>query len=154
MTPTAPHAIKVFHPGTPPAPGVWQRLGLPAGHGPQLIATLRQGLSVTVLDALRDEFQLPQDRMLALVGISPRTLFRRRRTGRLDPHESDRVIRLVTVLDATESLFEGDRKAARHWLLQPIKGLGDVAPVELLDSEAGAREVLNLIGRLEHGVFA
>lgn len=78
----------------------------------------------------------------------------RRRTGRLAPRESDQVIRLVTVLDAAETLFEGDRKAARHWLMRPVKGLGDVAPLELLNSEAGAREVLNLIGRLEHGVFA
>jgi putative toxin-antitoxin system antitoxin component (TIGR02293 family) len=108
---------------------------LPASHGPRLIAALKQGLPVTVLDALRDEWQLPQDRLLALAGISTRTLFRRRKTGRLDPRESDQVIRLVTVLDAAESLFEGDREAARHWLLRPVKGLGDVAPVELLDSE-------------------
>jgi uncharacterized protein (DUF2384 family) len=32
--------------------------------------------------------------------------------------------------------------------------LGDVAPLEMAATETGAREVENLIGRLEHGVFS
>ena len=35
-----------------------------------------------------------------------------------------------------------------------MKGLGNVAPITLLTTESGALDVLDLIGRLEHGVFS
>ena len=33
-------------------------------------------------------------------------------------------------------------------------GLGDVSPLEYAKTEVGAREVENLLGRIEHGVFS
>ncbi|WP_420854148.1 antitoxin Xre/MbcA/ParS toxin-binding domain-containing protein [Sodalis ligni] len=36
----------------------------------------------------------------------------------------------------------------------PEKGLGNVTPVSLLATERGALEVLDLMGRLEHGFYS
>ena len=43
--------------------------------------------------------------------------------------------------------------AARDWLAKPARALDGETPIEHADTEAGAREVENLIGRLEHGVY-
>jgi putative toxin-antitoxin system antitoxin component (TIGR02293 family) len=49
-------------------------------------------------------------------------------------------------------LFEGGLAEARTWLLSPHAALGNELPLEFATSEVGAREVENLIGRLEHGI--
>lgn len=49
---------------------------------------------------------------------------------------------------AAVSLFEGDQKAAEIWLHQPLPALGGVPP-----TQAPLEMVLDLIGRLEHGVL-
>ncbi len=133
---------------------VWQRLQLPASGGARLIEEIRQGLPVAVVGALRDEIGETLEQLLHLIDLSSRTLARRQAEGHLKPDESDRVVRLINVIAAAESLFEGDRDAVRRWLRQPAAGLGGRTPLEIADTEVGARELLNLIGRLEHGVFS
>ncbi|EPG9352115.1 DUF2384 domain-containing protein [Pseudomonas aeruginosa] len=49
---------------------------------------------------------------------------------------------------AAVSLFEGDQEAAEDWLHHPLPALGGVPPIQ-----APLEMVLDLIGRLEHGVF-
>ena len=51
-------------------------------------------------------------------------------------------------------LFDGDREGARQWLETPIPALQDQRPLELVKSEPGAREVEDLIGRIEHGIIS
>ena len=51
------------------------------------------------------------------------------------------------------SVFE-DKAAARGWLTSPQIGLKGKEPLDLASSEAGAREVEDLLGRIEHGVLA
>jgi putative toxin-antitoxin system antitoxin component (TIGR02293 family) len=61
--------------------------------------------------------------------------------------------RFAEIYEAAIELFEGDRDAARRWLTSPVCGLGNARPVDFADNEPGASEVLDLIGRLNHGVF-
>ncbi len=56
-------------------------------------------------------------------------------------------------MDAAVDLFGGDKGKAITWMSTPIKGLGYRSPDSLLETETGALEVCDLIGRLEHGVF-
>lgn len=56
----------------------------------------------------------------------------------------------VAVWRAAIELFEGDRAAAERWLYREAKGLGRKRPIEVM--QADPQQVLDLIGRLEHGV--
>jgi putative toxin-antitoxin system antitoxin component (TIGR02293 family) len=47
-----------------------------------------------------------------------------------------------------------DVAGAISWLAAPKKALGHETPLAYSRTELGAREVENLIGRLEHGVFS
>jgi len=51
-------------------------------------------------------------------------------------------------------LYAGDEEAARRWLGEPSRGLGGRKPVDMLTTSAESESVLDLIGRLEHGVVA
>jgi putative toxin-antitoxin system antitoxin component (TIGR02293 family) len=86
--------------------------------------------------------------------ISPRTLQRRKTTGRLHADESDRLLRLSRVFGEAIELFDGDREAALRWMNKPLAAFGAVSPLALSKTEPGALEVERLIGRLEHGVFS
>ncbi len=47
-------------------------------------------------------------------------------------------------------VFENE-ESARRWLKRPQIGLGGKVPLELLKTEAGAREVEDLLVRIDHG---
>ena len=97
---------------------------------------------------------LSREEMAELVQIRPRTLDRRKKEGRLHPEESDRLLRASRVFGRAIALFEGDVEGALGWLSSPQRALGGAVPLEMARTEIGAGEVEDLIGRLEHGVFA
>ena len=97
---------------------------------------------------------IPLPQIASIVGIPPRTLARRKSSGRLTSDESEKLLRLSSVFEQAVNLFEGDEANARQWLMTPKKALDDQTPLAYSRTELGAREVENLIGRLEHGVFA
>lgn len=129
------------------------RLGLPS-RGRPLTRAVHEGFPVAVLERLAGALDAPQKMVLLALGIAPATLKRRRESGHLNRAESDRVYRLTSIFGQAIQLFEGDEAMAREWLEQPAKALGGQTPLEYLDTAAGANEVEDLIGRLEHGVIA
>jgi len=136
-----------------PGNRVFESLGIKATR-PALVEEIRKGLSVSVISKMVKELDVSQRSLLKVLDVSTATLTRRRQDRkRLNLQESDRVYRIANVYRAAVQLFEGNRDHARQWLNQPAKALGGQTPFELLDTEAGADEVLDLIGRLEHGVI-
>ena len=51
---------------------------------------------------------------------------------------------------AAVELFEGDRAATERWLHKEVMGLGGKRPIDVM--QADPQLVLDLIGRLEHGI--
>lgn len=129
-------------------------LGLKTYETAQLLKRVEQGFSYKAFEQLQRSFGLSADELAELVQITKRTLARRREAGRLTSEESDRLLRMSRLLGQAVTLFEGDLDAARQWLSSPAAALGNRAPQAVAASEIGAREVENLIGRLEHGVFS
>lgn len=130
-----------------------QSLGMALSDSRQIVATLKQGLSFEAFERLCAELEINQARLAEVCGIAPRTLARRKQEGRLQFSESERVYRVAALFDrATEVL--GSTEEARRWFKASARSLGGVAPLEYADTEIGAREVEDLLGRLEHGVFS
>jgi putative toxin-antitoxin system antitoxin component (TIGR02293 family) len=93
------------------------------------------------------------ERLFPLLGISKATLHRRKAGGRLAPAESDRVVRFARLMGRAVVVLESEA-TARQWLSSPQFGLGGAVPLEYAETELGAREVEDLLGRLEHGVYS
>jgi putative toxin-antitoxin system antitoxin component (TIGR02293 family) len=129
-------------------------LGLPRLDAVSLIKRVEKGFSFNVLVRFQRNVALPMKEIAEWVQIPQTTLNRRRAQGRLQPDESDRVLRASRVFGKALELFEGDAGAARHWLASPHRALGGAVPMGLAKTDLGTREVEDLIERLEHGVFS
>jgi putative toxin-antitoxin system antitoxin component (TIGR02293 family) len=93
------------------------------------------------------------DRLVPMLGISKATLHRRKLAGRLDAAESDRVVRFARLLGRAATVMES-LESGRCWLMSPQVGLGGSVPLEYAETEVGAREVEDLLGRIEYGVYS
>ncbi|MEZ5593582.1 MAG: antitoxin Xre/MbcA/ParS toxin-binding domain-containing protein [Gammaproteobacteria bacterium] len=116
-----------------------------------LIYEVRSGVAVAVVDEL-----IASGRRLAEIDrtVLPRkTLAHRRKLGRLSPEQSDRLLRVVRILALAEETFANAGKA-HLWLRRPTQVLAGERPIDLLDTEAGARQVEMLLGRIGHGIAA
>jgi len=117
-----------------------------------LIDRVHEGLPYSEVDHLSTLLGLPIRGLAKTLGIPERTLARRRRDGRLSSDESERVLRLERLFSLTVAMLR-DEERARTWLKTPKRALGNKTPLGYAETEVGAREVENLIGRIRHGVL-
>jgi putative toxin-antitoxin system antitoxin component (TIGR02293 family) len=122
----------------------------------RLAQLVRNGLPAQALDHMLRELApavAAQAEIYRVVG-SARTLQRKRTThSALSPDESDRLARLARMVVRAEEAL-GDVAAAHRWLAKPNRSLGGDIPLHLLDSDAGALAVAQVLGRIEHGVYS
>ena len=128
-------------------------LGLAVASTPHLIRELHRGLPFRALEFLSSESGIPINELADLVGIPPRTLARRKVSGRLAPAESERLLRISRIFELAVALFHGVGADALAWLRSPRRIFAGSTPLAYSATELGAREVETLIGQLEHGVF-
>ena len=127
--------------------------GSKATHPTELIRQIQKGLRFAELETLQNSMDLPFEQLAAKLCISRSTLQRRKAAGRLSPEESDKVVRLSRLLEHATTVF-GDVEKARAWLKHPQYGLGGAVPLEYAQTEVGAREVDNLLGRIDYSVYS
>jgi putative toxin-antitoxin system antitoxin component (TIGR02293 family) len=110
---------------------------------------IRDGFPHAVVEELMRASGLTLKELADALDLSSRSL-QRRRHGRLARFESDRLYRLARLLAlARENL--GDAGRASRWLKRANHALGGVAPLAAIDTELGARQVENLLGRIAYG---
>jgi putative toxin-antitoxin system antitoxin component (TIGR02293 family) len=123
------------------------------GEGVALAREVQQGFPVGAVEELLASGVIDRGDLFQLV-IPQRTLSHRRAKGQdLTPEESNRLARVAGIVLRTLELFESSEVAAR-WLRRPNRALGGERPLELLASDAGARAVEQVLGRIEHGVYS
>ena len=126
----------------------------PAAVRQPTLADVRNGLPTRFLDSLKDALEMTETQLAATVGIARQTLVRRRRQGVLRRDEGDRAAMIARVFNMASSYFDGNREHALDWLKYPNPALAGETPLERADTAIGAEEVIDLIGRLEHGIPA
>ncbi len=119
-----------------------------------VINMLREGLPFAAVDALARELELSRKELASLLSIPMTTFGRRKDKGRLDPSESDRAWRIARIKAKALEMTCGDNAEAMRWLNTSKEILGGETPLQHADTEMGAQEVVDLIGRTMHGVFS
>ena len=153
---THPTSHPTAHPTSHPTAAqneFWQMIGLPPRGNP-LFKALNDGLPYEVYNKLADQSGIDKKNIAQAAVIPPATLARRAKTGSFTKDESDRLYRFAQMLKATIDLFEGDVEQAAKWLNQPVRGLGGRVPLSMLRTSAESTAVMDLIGRLEHGIVS
>lgn len=128
---------------TPSDPDIRTRLRI-ASHGQ---ITLHDGHSLTSLLDLG--FTMEEIHRFV---VPRRTLARRIAKGEpLSIAENDSALRLVRIMALADRVF-GNADKARRWLRKESRALDRIAPIDLLESEAGARLVEEALQQIDHGI--
>jgi putative toxin-antitoxin system antitoxin component (TIGR02293 family) len=128
-------------------------LGLKITRDKPLADLTKEGLPFNYFVHLCRLMELSYAKLAEITSITDRTLARRKKEGRLAVTESDRLVR-ISILFENAIRVLGSSEKANQWLKTPKKALGGKIPLEYADTEIGTREVEDLLGRLEHGVFS
>jgi len=115
-----------------------------------LCNAIRAGFPAAVVEAVMRASGLTLKELADALDLSPRSLQRRRRSGRLARFESDRLYRLARIVALAEQSL-GDHQNAARWLKSSNRALGGIAPISAMDTELGARQVENVLGRIAYG---
>jgi putative toxin-antitoxin system antitoxin component (TIGR02293 family) len=148
--------VASFH-FTPPSetPSRWVvALGLEELSSFALIDEVTKGLPASAFDRFSQASGLTREILAHTLRVSTRTVARYKNRGeRLDPAISERLVRLaVLYLKAEETI--GDPELAKQWMQTPRLVFDGKTPLEMAETEVGAREVEDLLLRIEHGVFS
>jgi putative toxin-antitoxin system antitoxin component (TIGR02293 family) len=114
---------------------------------------IREGLPFVSLEKVMERFGLSRDEISAALNLPARTLARRKQERRLHRDESDRLFRFVRIAAQAADVLGSEEKASL-WLHSPNRALGGSRPLDVVDTDLGAREVEAVLGRIEHGVYS
>ena len=117
-----------------------------------LVRLVRRGLPVGAVQFVLDSGRLTAAELDQVV-LPRKTLANRRKLGTLTPEQSDRLVRVARLLATAEETF-GSRDKAGIWLRRPTTVFGGEQPLDLFDTDEGARQVETLLGRISHGIAA
>ena len=120
----------------------------------KVASIIEEGVAVSALDELAAALRLSLHELGAALRIPRRTMDRRvGSAGVLSFDETERAVRLGRVIAKANDVFE-DADEASSWLTEPLASCGGRTPLALCATDAGAREVEQTLGRIEHGVFS
>jgi len=130
-------------------------LGKKVSGAMDLARLVERGFPERVLDRVKSALGLTDREAARTLKISEKTIGRLRGAPlrRLSPATSDRLYRIARLFALAEEVLES-ADAARDWLREPQASLGNRIPLELMGTEAGAREVEDLLLRIEHSVLS
>jgi putative toxin-antitoxin system antitoxin component (TIGR02293 family) len=113
--------------------------------------TIRRGLPAASVRALIKKGTLEEADVYRVV---PERTFKRRLQQRanLKLAEADAIARLVRVTEQATVAF-GDSDLAHRWLKLANPALGNEVPIELAQTDAGAREVEAVLSSFAHGDY-
>lgn len=127
-------------------------INMKAQNTTQLISRIKKGLPLKIFEQLCRNLGIPEKELCRILKIPASTLARRKKSGQLSFEESERVFRISSLYEKALEVFKKP-ELSRKWFKEPAWALGDVTPLDYSDTELGAKEVEDLLGRIEHGVF-
>jgi putative toxin-antitoxin system antitoxin component (TIGR02293 family) len=118
-----------------------------------LIQWARNGVSMDFLNKLADKLSFSLNELGNILHVSLRTLQRYDSSKVLDTDASSKAIQLAALRKHGLEVFE-DEAAFNEWLKSPLPALESKRPIDFLDTSYGFELINQLLGRIEHGVFA
>ena len=115
---------------------------------------VEEGLPVEDVVQFGKQAGFTTDELARLIRVPSRTYARRvANKSRLKVPEGERAVRIMRLFERARQVFGTDENT-RRWFDSKILALGRKTPLEFAQTEPGAREVENIIGRIEHGIVS
>ena len=120
----------------------------------EVIQQVRSGVQRSKADVVASKIGLTDKELAPILNLSERTLHRLRPDALLDNNSSERLLLLEQLLSHGLDVFDGRVDVLSRWLRNPLSELHQQSPLTLLDTTTGFGMVHNVLGRIEHGIFA
>jgi putative toxin-antitoxin system antitoxin component (TIGR02293 family) len=112
---------------------------------------IRVGLPAIAFDGVAHALSLTTDQLASKLGISARTIrHQREKAIRLSPENTEKLVRIARVQRLARKIFTTD-EAVSQWLASPAPAIEGLAPIDLLDTDVGAREVEAVLNGIAYG---
>ncbi len=112
-----------------------------------------QGIQKVSFENFKKEAALDYSQMAWLLDCARNTLINKKGTDVFDATISEKLVSLAEVYTRGIDVF-GSLPTMLRWLQNPNRAMGGVTPFSLLQSAYGRAEVLNILGRIEWGVYS
>lgn len=120
----------------------------------EFIEIIRHGLPSKVIKCVVESSAVSEDVIYKSLRIAKRTVARRKASAaRLKAAESELVYRFSRVLVSATDIL-GDIDKARQWLLTENRALNSERPIDMLDTGIGFGDVMDVLHRIEFGVYS
>lgn len=130
---------------------IWQE-GIHVAPVSEKITIIKNGISKKELETIKEHADLDYETLSSILSVSKAKLHSKKGAQKFDQNTSERIMLLADVLAYGQSVFE-DKDSFNEWLKAKNGALGDIPPIELMDTIYGIDEVKREIGRIEYGVF-
>ncbi|MEN8515187.1 antitoxin Xre/MbcA/ParS toxin-binding domain-containing protein [Burkholderia sp. RS02] len=116
---------------------------------------IAEGFDAVIIERVaRELLGVPVQSLLSALSLPSSTILRKiAKHDRLSQGESDRVARVLYVLDLATDLFE-DSERAGAWMSRANAELDGLKPLEVLDVQPGYDRVRDILNRAQFGVGA
>lgn len=118
-----------------------------------ILNSIREGVTKNTMDATLSLTGISLDEMSSILHVSARTLRRYTAKSKLNSAQSERIFELIKLYHYGEEVL-GDLTSFRSWMDSTIEALGQKKPKEFLDTSIGIKWLMNILGRIEHGVYS
>lgn len=118
-----------------------------------LLGLARKGISKKSLLALAKQISFTIEEIATVLHISERTLQRYTPSTLVKTDHADRAIALARLYERGAAVL-GSSKTFDIWMRSPNHALNNEIPLSLLDTSIGFDLILQILGRIEYGVFS
>lgn len=120
----------------------------------EFIKIIRVGLPSKVITSVVKSSAVSEEVICKSLRIAKRTAARRKaNSARLKASESELIFRFSRVLVSAKEIL-GNKDKAREWLLTENTALNGERPIDLLDTGIGFEDVMDVLRRIEFGVYS
>ncbi len=115
------------------------------------VEVIRAGLPARAFVGVADVLYLSVDELAEKLGVPPRTIRdQRKKSARLSSANTEKLVRTARVLRQARRIFSTD-EAVSGWLRSPAPALAGQRPIDVLDTDLGAREVEAVLNGIAYG---
>jgi len=113
----------------------------------------KMGVSKKYLEKVKARTMLDYQKLADVLSINRATLINKKQDEKFSTAQSERIIGLDALFNQGLEVFL-DKEKLNDWLNAPNRALGGKIPYEVMDNQFGREEVLNLLGRIQWGVYS
>ena len=117
-----------------------------------LIGIVRAGIETKYLKEIQEYTSLSDNEIGEVLPISQRQLVRYASDHRLNKEITSHLLQIIELYQKGYKLF--GRVKFNLWLRTQNKVLGNIRPLEMMDTSIGIEMIEDVIGRIEHGVYS